>query len=104
MTAETFAVGDSVIFREEKRGDTAISPTVEQFGIGPFNVVKVEKVPDRCGYCERPVEHRDPRYETCRPMRESVGHSQWVKIMTPDGTLISQPSSKWSGAWFRKTS
>lgn len=79
---------------------------VKSDGPGPFRVTAVKEVPtDEC-YCGRKLKDCRINPPDHIPLRQSVGHSQWVKIARLDGTNLTGLEGaiqNFSGAWFVPT-
>ncbi|MFA6534379.1 MAG: hypothetical protein WCT37_04390 [Patescibacteria group bacterium] len=101
MSEQVFETGNWVTWRPNlSEGDIAI---IKEHGPGPFRIVSVENIPVgkcSCGGFSDDANHE--AYGGCPyahlgygPLKKSVGHSQFVNIELPGGTI-----DRFSGAWF----
>lgn len=109
MSKEIFKVGESVIWREsflcEPHHLKEILDFRGRYGAGPFKVDQVCEVPDTCN-CGASMIDKDGFQHFCpynrpygKPIRESVGHTQWLYVTGADRTGPIE-NHKFSGAWF----
>lgn len=96
---EVFHPGDLVTWRN--------GPPHGCHGAGPFLVLAVRTVPANACCCggrmndkiHRCFPYHQP-YKHCRPLRESVKHSQQVQLADEKGRAIGSP--RMSGYWIKR--
>lgn len=122
-TTEVFEVGQQVQWSPRALTDITFRRDHE----GPFVVVEVHEVPDKCscgvefddpehkGYVEYigqcPAAWLLPDRYSGRPLRDQVGHDQWLIVRPANSEEALQCSpltgggpAKFSGAWFAPVS
>jgi len=118
---EHFVVGDIVYFTEERRKMMSGNPA-SPGGMGPFKVVRVDELADRCRCGKSRIEIASDGSEVARTdggsssgwlhehedgctgeYRGDAGHHQYVYVVDNNGQpLNSNANSPFSGLWFTK--
>lgn len=109
---ELFRPGQNVTWGDR---DETMKAVTRNEGPGPFKILTVEDIPeDKCSCGGSLDDDTHQVYNECpysntgsRPIRESVGHSQWVTIDDGTGKPLTDKFSdkerirKFSGAYFK---
>jgi hypothetical protein len=87
---DKYQVGDVVEWTDDY-ADYADCYLTKSHGNGPFTIHAVEDVPFEV-YGD---DYEYPDDDACKNSYESVGHTQWVRVMTPKG------DEEFSGHFFK---